>query len=291
MREWLKKSLNLISVRIVQELVRPYDVAKKAKSYNLTTRIVAVDAIALGVSDVIPLEITSAYASIANDGIYNFPTSISHIEDQHGRVIKYFSPEQEEVADASLNYIMLDMMRDVIDSGTGSKIRWKYKFNGPLAGKTGTTNGMTDAWFIGFTPQIAIGVWVGVDDPSISLGKNQYGSVAALPIFGNSIKEIYELGSFKSGSETVYLDNKLNWEIPSEVVEVKICKDTFSKASKFCKDSMTEIYLNSHSPSVFCQEHNNPMSRFKNKWERDLLKSVNIIWLRKENNIDNLDYV
>ena len=83
------------------------------------------------------------------------------------------------------------MMKDVIDSGTGGKIRWKYKFNAPMAGKTGTTNNKTDAWFVGFTPQIAIGIWIGIDDPSISLGEKQYGSSAALPIFAESIKEIY----------------------------------------------------------------------------------------------------
>ena len=87
-------------------------------------------------------------------------------------------------------------MKSVIDSGTGGSIRWKYKFKTPMAGKTGTTNSKADAWFVGFTPQLSIGVWIGMDDPSISLGEKQFGSVAALPIFAKSIKDIYKLEYF-----------------------------------------------------------------------------------------------
>ena len=264
LRYGLKKSLNLISVRIVQELITPRQVVKKAKSFNLSTRIAPVSAIALGVSDVIPIEITAAYATIANRGIYNEPISITHIKDQHGRVIKRFVSEQIEVVDESLNYIMLDMMKDVIDSGTGSKIRWKYKFNTPMAGKTGTTNNKTDAWFIGFTPQIAMGVWVGVDDPSISLGERQFGSVAALPIFADAITDIYDYGSFNSGSKIVYLDEKKDWSEPSGIVEVKICKETLDIANdRWCK-SISEIYLKNHTPKRNCQKHINAFTKYKN---------------------------
>ena len=144
--------------------------------------------------------------------------------------------------DESLNYIMLDMMKDVIDSGTGGKIRWKYKFNAPMAGKTGTTNNKTDAWFVGFTPQITLGVWIGVDNPSISLGEKQFGSTAALPIFAESIKEIYNLGSYNSGGELVYLDDKLNWSKPTDVIEVKTAAIAASKAFPlFFKISNAEL--------------------------------------------------
>lgn len=264
LREGLKKSLNLISVRIVQELIKPYEIVKKAKLFNLSTKIAAVDAIALGVSDVIPLEITSAYGAIANNGIYNSPIAITHIEDQHGRVIKKFIPEQEEVNSEGVNYVLVDMMKEVIDSGTGRSIRRKHKFNAPMAGKTGTTNDKTDAWFIGYTPQIVIGVWIGLDDPSISLGKRQYGSVAALPIFANSIKKIYELGSYQSGKDKVFLNPKTDWEQPEDVLEERICSDTLDKAGKWCK-SRTEIYVKNSLPSGVCKKHSSPISRFKDK--------------------------
>ena len=260
LRDGLKKSLNLISVRVVQELVSSRQVSKQAKSFNLSTRIAAVDAIALGVSDVIPIEMTSAYATIANGGIYNSPIAINYIQDQHGRVIKHFVSDQMEVVDEPLNYILLSMMKDVIDSGTGGSIRWKYKFTSPMAGKTGTTNNKTDAWFIGFTPQIAIGVWVGLDDPSISLGKNQYGSKAALPIFVDAIKEIYDLGSFHSGSDMVYINSKANWKEPDGIITEKICTETYDKATRWCK-SMNEIYLKNTQPTEDCSKHTGALKK------------------------------
>ena len=260
LREGLKKSLNLISVRVAQELVTPSKIAQKARSFNLSTRVAAVDAIALGVSDVIPIEMTSAYATLANEGVYNSPTAINYIEDQHGRVIKRFSSEQMEVVDENLNYVMLSMMKDVIDSGTGGSIRWKHKFRSPMAGKTGTTNNKTDAWFIGFTPQIAIGVWVGIDDPSIALGKRQYGSKAAMPIFVDAIKEIYSLGTFHSGSDIVYIDTDADWDMPNGVVTEKVCSETYQKATRWCK-SKNEIYLENTQPTDNCSIHTGALKK------------------------------
>ena len=262
LREGLKKSLNLISVRVAQELVKPKQIAQKAKSFNLSTRIASVESIALGVSDVIPIEMTSAYATIANEGVYNSPTAISHIEAQHGRIIKRFDSEQMEVVDENLNYIMLSMMKDVIDSGTGGSIRWRHKFKSPMAGKTGTTNNKTDAWFIGFTPQIALGVWGGVDDPSISLGKKQYGSKAALPIFADAIKEIYNLGNYYHHGKMVKINLKEDWEIPSGIIEKNICKDTCCLGTDWC-DSHKEYFIENNVPSETCQEYSNPLFRFK----------------------------
>ena len=114
-----------------------------------------------------------------------------------------------EIKDESLIYLLRDLMRSVVDDGTGGSLRWKYKFNRPAAGKTGTTNSKADTWFVGFTPQIAIGIWIGLDDPSISLGENQFGSSAALPIFGNTIREIYKSKAWPI--ET--------WDMPDGIIE------------------------------------------------------------------------
>ena len=219
-------------MRIVQELIRPFDVVKNAKLFGLTTKIKPVDAIALGVSEVIPLEMTSAYSAIANNGIITKPNSIMNIKDRHGRIIKKFIPESEEIKDENLIYILRDMMKSVIDSGTGGSIRWKYKFRSPMAGKTGTTNSKADAWFVGFTPQISIGVWVGMDDPSISLGKKQFGSNAALPIFAHSIKNIYDLEHYYINGERKILINDLDWERPDGVLTSSICSETNKKSTE-----------------------------------------------------------
>jgi len=264
LREGLGQSLNLISVRVVQELVEPKEIVKNAIDFGLSTNIRAVDAIALGVSEVYPIEITAAYASIANNGIYSKPMAITRIENRHGRIIKEYIPESREVQDEATIYILRDMMKSVIDGGTGGALRWKYKFNAPVAGKTGTTNSKADAWFVGFTPQLAIGIWIGLDDPSVSLGKHQFGSSAALPIFANTIRKIYQTGEFQSIDETVLLNERSDWSMSQGVIEVVICKETFEKATRFCPERK-EIYLKNNRPRELCQKHLSPFSRFKDK--------------------------
>ena len=262
LRDGLRRSLNLISVRVVQELINPQDVVKNAKLFGLTTPIRGVDAIALGVSEVYPLEITAAYSALANNGIYTKPISITRIEDRHGQVIEEFIPQSHEIKDESVVYLLRDMMRSVVDGGTGGALRWKYKFHAPAAGKTGTTNSKADAWFVGYTPQIALGVWVGMDDPAVSLGEKQYGSSAALPIFARAIRDIYKNGSFTHLNESVEFDDKADWQQPSGIVEVEICAESYEKATPTCPLSR-EIYLKNHRPRKSCQKHANPFSRFK----------------------------
>jgi penicillin-binding protein 1A len=264
LREGLRRSLNLISVRVVQELVDPRDIVQNAKDFGLTTFIRSVDAIALGVSEVYPLEITAAYATIANNGIYSRPFAITRIEDRHGRVIKEFIPESSEVQDEATIYILRDMMRSVVDAGTGGALRWKYKFHVPAAGKTGTTNSKADAWFVGFTPQLALGIWVGMDDPAVSLGEHQFGSDAALPIFANTMKAVYQTGEYQNIDGSVLLNDRAGWSISQGVVEIAICKETYEKSTRFCPETK-EIYLKENRPRQLCQKHSSPFSRFKDK--------------------------
>ena len=264
LREGLRRSLNLISVRVVQELIEPRDIVQNTKDFGLTTYIRAVDAISLGVSEVYLLEITAAYATIANNGIYTKPTAITRIEDRHGRVIKEFIPESREVQDEATIYILRDMMRSVVDAGTGGALRWKYKFHVPAAGKTGTTNSKADAWFVGFTPQLVLGIWVGMDDPGVSLGEHQFGSDAALPIFANTIKAIYQTGEYHYMGESVLLNDRADWPMSHGVVEIVICKDTYEKATQFCPETK-EIFLKNNRPRQQCQTHSGPFSRFKDK--------------------------
>ena len=158
----------------------------------------------------------------------------------------------------------MDMMKDVIDSGTGKKIRSKYKFYSQMAGKTGTTNDKTDAWFIGFTPDIVIAVWVGLDDPLVSLGRKQFGSSAALPIFGDAITKLYDQGYYVSGDVNKVLDPSKDWDIPRDVVEVEICSETYKLPTRFCKKDR-EIFLKQYKPTEICGVHYNPFTRFKEK--------------------------
>ena len=262
LREGMKKSLNLISVRVVQELISPTDVKKTSERLGISTNIRPVDAIALGVSEVYPLNITMSYSAIANNGILNQPLAVNLIKDNNDLTIKEFSSESIEVADQKEIFILRDMMKSVIDNGTGGSIRWKYKFYSPLAGKTGTTNSKTDAWFIGFTPYIVIGVWVGMDDPQMKLGEKQYGSTAAMPIFANTIREIYNLGNYYHSGSIIKINTKEDWEIPNGVIEASICEDTCCLGTDWC-DSYKEYFIESNVPNQTCQEYSNPLFRFK----------------------------
>ena len=262
LRDGLRRSLNLISVRIVQELIKPIDVKRNAKKFGLTTPIRAFDAIALGTSEVIPLEITSAYAAIANNGIYTKPVPITRIENRHGKVIWRSELEQKEVKDESNVYLIRDLMKSVVDRGTGGSIRWKYKFNSPAAGKTGTTDSKADAWFVGFTPQITMGVWVGMDDPAVSLGSKQFGSSAALPIWAKTMKDIYDTGNYYSDlKEITELEPNLNWIIPDGISELEICSETFDKPTQYCTRTK-EKFLKQFQPRRTCRKHTSPFSRF-----------------------------
>ena len=261
LRDGLRRSLNLISVRVVQELVSPRQVRNTALRFGLSKPIKAVDAIALGVTEVYPIEITSAYSAISNNGILNSPLSIVSINDNEGRELKQFFSNSKEVADENDIFLIRDLMKSVVDSGTGGSIRWKYKFYAPAAGKTGTTNSKTDAWFVGFTPQITIGVWIGVDDPSMVLGKKQYGSNAALPIFAKTIKEIYNRGYYQYLDKQINLDSKLGWNIPNDIESKNICKETCCLKTDWCEGDK-EFFKVGNSPLNECEEFSNPLFRF-----------------------------
>ncbi|MFQ6617469.1 MAG: penicillin-binding protein 1A [Fidelibacterota bacterium] len=244
LREGLKRSLNLVSVRLVQELVPPAMVVEYAKKMGITTNIRAVDAIALGTSEVIPLEVTSAYAIFANRGVWVQPIAITRIEDRFGNVIREYSPLTREVLSEETAYIMTDLMRTVIDEGTGASARWKYRFYRPAGGKTGTTDSFTDAWFVGFTPQIAAGVWVGLDDPQVSLGENQPGAIAALPIWAKFMKTVYD------SLNIPYED----FEQPDGVIELEVCKETKKLPTPFCPTEK-EIFNKKYVPTERCDIH------------------------------------
>ena len=267
LREGLKRSLNLISVRLISKIKNgPMQVKNKARQFGFSTPIYPGEALALGSSDVIPLEMTSAYSAIANNGVLTKPKYINRIENSLGKVLDNNMTEQEFAEkEEALIFIIRNMMKDVINSGTGSSLRWKYKFDSPVAGKTGTTNGFTDAWFVGFTPQLAIGVWVGMDNPAVSI--NKFGSQAALPIFAKSIKKIYDFGEFSLGNDEVRkLDKDLDWSKPLEgVIDKKICKKSMKLPNKYCKSRdglVDEIFLEGFIPNEVCDIKTH-ISRYK----------------------------
>ena len=244
-REGLRKSMNLISVRMVQQDIAPAEQVKQtAKRMGINTDIRAVDAIALGTSEVLPIEIVSAYSALANKGVYSKPFAITKIEDRYGNIIKEYYPERKEVLSEETAYLMTSLMQTVMDRGTGGSARWKYKFNRPAAGKTGTTQGWSDAWFVGFTPQIAAGGWFGVDDFKVPLGPGQDGSKAALPAWAKFMKAAHD---------TLELPLE-KFEKPSGIIDKKVCTVTKKLPLTACPIEQ-EIFKDGTEPTQNCKVH------------------------------------
>ena len=247
LREGLRKSLNLISVRIVQQDYAPAEQVKRtAQRMGISTDIRAVDAIALGTSEVIPLELVSAYAAYANKGVYSKPFAITKIEDRYGNIIREYGAVQYEVLSEEIAFLMTNLMQTVMDRGTGGSARWKYKFTRPAAGKTGTTQGWSDAWFVGFTPQLAAGVWFGVDDYQVSLGIGQDGSKAALPTWARFMRDGHDILGMP----------RVNFQRPSGVIVSEICSVSKKGARKACPVEK-EVYKSGSEPGQKCRIHRN----------------------------------
>jgi len=244
-REGLRKSMNLISVRMVQQDIAPADQVKQmAKRMGINTDIRAVDALALGTSEVFPIEMVSAYSALSNRGVYSKPFAITKIEDRYGNIIKEYYPDRKEVLSEETAYLMTSLMQTVMDRGTGGSARWKYKFNRPAAGKTGTTQGWSDAWFVGFTPQIAAGCWFGVDDFQVPLGPGQDGSRAALPAWARFMKAAHDT-----------LDLPIEqFEKPSGIEDMEICSVTKKLPLPACPVE-TEIFKIGTEPTQKCKVH------------------------------------
>jgi len=245
LREGLRKSMNLISVRMVQQDIAPAEQVKQmAKRMGINSDIRAVDAIALGTSEVYPIEIVSAYAALANQGVYSKPFGITRVEDRYGNVIKEYYPDRKEVLSEETAYLMTSLMQTVMDRGTGGSARWKYKFNRPAAGKTGTTQGWSDAWFVGFTPQIAAGCWFGVDDFQVPLGPGQDGTRAALPAWARFMKTAHD---------TLDLPTQ-KFEKPGGIEDKEICSVTKKLPLPACPVEQ-EIFKTGTEPTQKCKVH------------------------------------
>ncbi len=245
-REGLARSINLVTIRVVQDILpNAAVVVDYARRMGLTTPLPAVDAIALGAGEVIPLELTAAYGAFANQGVLVQPIGVLRIEDRNGRVIEETVPRSREVLRKETAYIMTDMLKSVITEGTGGRTRWMYHFYRPAAGKTGTTNDYTDAWFVGFTPQIAAGVWVGFDDPQFSLGKGRTGAKTALPIWAPFMKAAHD---------TLQLP-VVDFPMPEGVVRVAVCDSTGYLPNPECPKVVEEVFEKKLAPQEYCPIH------------------------------------
>ncbi len=193
LRWGLTYSRNNYSAWIMKQSRRPEAVADFIHNMGVDSYIAPAYALCLGAFESSVYEMVSAYTTFANEGVHNTPLFVTHIEDRHGNIISSFTTSSREAISKHTAYTMLTMMRNVIVNGTGRRMVWQYGMNGvDVAGKTGTTNENRDAWFICVTPRISAGAWVGGEDNTICLSSQGEGSVVALPIVGDFLRNVHK---------------------------------------------------------------------------------------------------
>ncbi len=202
LRWGLQNSSNWISA-YVMSLVTPQAMVELMRSFGIKGFLDPVVSICLGPCEVSVAEMVDAYTVFANRGIRTDPIFVTHIEDNQGNRLAEFTPKTEEVLSEEATYKMLDMLQAVVNGGTGSRVRYMFDFRSPCGGKTGTTQENSDGWFMGFTPELVTGVWVGWEDRKVhfsSMAEGQ-GASMALPIWGKYMKRVYDNPKLPYSSE------------------------------------------------------------------------------------------
>ncbi len=228
-RKALAKSVNLVAIQVINK-VGPQVVIEYARKMGLKYAMKPVPALAIGACEATPLEMVSAYSAFANHGVRAIPYCVEKIVDKNGRVLETHTVQEEEVLDPATAYIMVSLMRTVVCCGTGASIP-AMGFTRPAAGKTGTTNNYSDAWFVGFTPQIACCVWTGVDERR-SLGTGVTGTLAAIPVWVRTMTPLHR--NIKP----------TDFKMPEKGIKtLMICEESHLLATPKCPKTVSEIFL------------------------------------------------
>jgi penicillin-binding protein 1A len=198
LRYALAGSINYVTAWVMKQF-GPDAVINLVRRLGITAPIDAVPSIALGTPDISVFEMVAANATFANKGTYIQPTFITRIEDKNGKVLEEFFPTTDEVFSEEKAYAMIQLMRGVVDIGTGTRLRFRYNLRNEIAGKTGTTQNNADGWFMGLTPDLVAGCWVGGEERSVHFNSTNEGQGAsmALPIWGKFFQKVYADPSLK----------------------------------------------------------------------------------------------
>jgi len=240
LRDALVLSSNVATVRLAEDvgLDRVVDLARRL---GLRRRFPRVPALALGTAEVSLLDMTTVYAAFATLGRLPTPRTVTHVEDRHGRVVWRREPRVRRALDPRIAYLVTDIMRDVIDRGTGKAVR-AVGFRGPAAGKTGTSNDATDLWFIGYTPSIVTGIWIGLDLPR-SIGADASSERIVAPVWGRIMRRVAPAG-------------EQPWRPPPGVIARRIDDDgnAYAPDCAPARDLRTEYFLVGNAPESRCRD-------------------------------------
>jgi len=193
LKRGLANSVNLITARLMKQ-VGPAAVADFAHRMGIESQLDEVPSLCLGTTDLSVYELTHAYATLAAMGVRRKPVFVTRIEDKNGKVLATFTTEEKRVMDASSGFMLVELLKGVVDAGTAQRLRFRYNLRNDIGGKTGTTQNQSDGWFMGITPNLVTGVWVGHADRRVHFRSIKYGQGAnmGLPIWAEYYKALYE---------------------------------------------------------------------------------------------------
>jgi len=234
----LEESVNVPTIRLAEQ-VGVHRVIDAAKRLGIQSPLQANLALALGASDVTLLELTAAYAALANQGVRMEPIVIRHVTDAQGRLVEENIPQGREAVNPAVAYVLTQMLRGAVERGTAVSAR---SLGRPIAGKTGTTNDFSNAWFVGYTPSITAAVWVGHDRVR-SLGHEETGARAALPVWIALMREILK---DRPGED---------FTPPENVAMARVDMTTGFLATPNCPKPVVMAFVAGTEPTRFCPVH------------------------------------
>jgi penicillin-binding protein 1A len=240
LREALYLSRNLATIRLGMELGEQ-SVIDEARKFGITTPIPPYPSIHIGSADVYPIEMVAAYTAFATLGVRAVPTAVVKVENAKGETLWESNPARFETMNREEAWLMVDMMKDVVRRGSAASV-WASGFHLPAAGKTGTTNDGTDVWFIGYTPDLVTGIWMGFDRPQ-KIQSNAQGGRLVAPAWTSYMSEIYQRRPAPP-----------DWPRPDGIVVREIDRVTGLLRSPFCPDSdvVNEFYIEGTEPLQQC---------------------------------------
>ncbi|HOW86455.1 MAG TPA: PBP1A family penicillin-binding protein [Candidatus Aminicenantes bacterium] len=248
-RTGLEQSRNVVTATLLDN-ISPQVGVDYCRRFGITSPVYPYLSLSLGTFEITLLEMVSAFSTFPDKGVRFSPYFVTRIEDKDGNVLEEARVESQEVIPPQTAYMMTYLMRGVVESegGTAGAVS---ALNWPLAGKTGTTDDYSDAWFMGFSPDLCAGVWVGHDLP-VPLGPKQTGAAAALPIWQDFFGRVIEDARKKAQDEGIVDFTPADFEVPENLVFVEIDKKTGLLATPACRYPFREVFFPGTEPSRYC---------------------------------------
>lgn len=246
-RMGIEQSRNVVTTKILDD-ISPQTGVRYCQKFGITSLLRPYLSLALGAFEVRLIEMVSAFSTFPNKGVRITPYFITRIEDKDGNILEEHKIESQEVISPQVAYIMTSLLQGVVQRGTAQGVKWLEK---PLGGKTGTADEFSNAWFIGFSPTLCAGVWIGHEKGNISIGERQSGAVAALPAWKEFFEKTIE-DEKRAAAENGEEYDPGQFEVPPNLDYATIDRKTGLLWNPICLFPFREVYLPDTAPTRWC---------------------------------------